>query len=285
MRYVALVIFVFLLSSAATGLVDTEGLLSDSRQAWPNQCGYPPYPDCPPAPMTPSPPQSLQATPGDGQVSLLWLAPVSAGSSAITNYNIYWGTAPNPATLLPVAKVLSHTQTGLTNGQIYYYQVTAVNAVGESGRSNQAFATPAVVVADTLDPIISITSPAPGAELDSTTVAVTGMASDNVGLGKVELSVGGVSWIPAAGTATWSGTLTLDEGQNTIHARAVDTSGNFATATVTVTVTLETGGQSPPDPMILGIIAAIAVGAAAGVVALLLARRRRLRVGESGRQS
>ena len=35
---------------------------------------------------------------------------------------------------------------GLTNGTTYYYVVTAVNSAGESGNSNQASATPALVL-------------------------------------------------------------------------------------------------------------------------------------------
>jgi uncharacterized protein YfaS (alpha-2-macroglobulin family) len=38
--------------------------------------------------------------------------------------------------------VLAYTDTAVTNGQTYYYQVTAVNSVGESSRSNEANATP-----------------------------------------------------------------------------------------------------------------------------------------------
>ena len=93
----------------------------------------------------PSAPQSLQATAGNAQVSLAWSAPSSDGGSAITGYRVYRGTAPNPTVaLIPdLGLVTSFLDSGRTNGQIYYYKVTALNAIGESVASNEANATPA----------------------------------------------------------------------------------------------------------------------------------------------
>ena len=94
-------------------------------------------------PTVPSAPQNLKATAGNAQVTLSWSAPSSNGGSAITNYNIYRGTASGGETLLTtLGNVLAYTDTTVTNGQTYYYQVTTVNSVGESNRSNEASATP-----------------------------------------------------------------------------------------------------------------------------------------------
>ncbi len=92
----------------------------------------------------PSAPQSLQATAGNAQVSLAWTAPSSDGGSAITGYRVYRGTAPDPTVaLIPdLGLVTSFLDSGRTNGQIYYYKVTALNAIGESLASNEANATP-----------------------------------------------------------------------------------------------------------------------------------------------
>ena len=99
----------------------------------------------------PSAPQSLKATAGNAQVTLSWSASSSNGGSAITNYNIYRGTASGGETLLTtLGNVLAYTDTAVTNGQAYFYQVTAVNSVGESGRSNEASATPSASSAKTL---------------------------------------------------------------------------------------------------------------------------------------
>ena len=87
----------------------------------------------------PPAPAGLTATAGNAQVSLSWNA--SAGA---TSYNVMRGTVnggPYSAIGLPTAT--NYTDTGLTNGTTYYYVVTAVNANGASGDSNQASATPA----------------------------------------------------------------------------------------------------------------------------------------------
>ena len=89
---------------------------------------------------------------------------------------------------------------------------------------------------DTTNPTISITSPAEGSNLASTSVTVSGTASDDVAVEEVELSTDGMTWVLATGTTSWSGTLTLAKGPNTISARATDTAGNTATVTIAVTV-------------------------------------------------
>ena len=88
-------------------------------------------------------PQSLQANAGDSYVYLTWNAPVYDGGSAITNYTIYRGTSSGSETLLAnVGNVLNYNDTSVTNGQTYYYYVTAVNGVGEGEKSNEVSVTP-----------------------------------------------------------------------------------------------------------------------------------------------
>jgi fibronectin type 3 domain-containing protein len=67
----------------------------------------------------------------------------SDGGSPITNYNVYRGTASGGEALLgPVGNVTSYDDTTAANGTTYYYEVTAVNGVGEGPLSNEASATP-----------------------------------------------------------------------------------------------------------------------------------------------
>ena len=99
-------------------------------------------------PNPPSAPQNLNATGGTSQVSLTWTTPASDGGAAITGYKVYRGTVSGSLSLLTTLGVqTAYTDSGVTNGTLYYYQVTALNSGGESARSNQASATPQAPIA------------------------------------------------------------------------------------------------------------------------------------------
>ncbi len=88
----------------------------------------------------PNAPSSVTATPGNGQVTLNWLA-----TNGATMYNVYY-LASSPVTTANGTKITGiHTtfvQVGLANNQPYYYIVTAANNFGESPASAQVSATP-----------------------------------------------------------------------------------------------------------------------------------------------
>lgn len=91
-------------------------------------------------PTRPAVPLGLNAIPGDGQVQLSWVAVTGA-----TSYRVYRGTTPGGQGVTPIATGLtspSFLDTGLTNGQAYYYKVTAVNAGGEGAASEETVAVP-----------------------------------------------------------------------------------------------------------------------------------------------
>lgn len=98
----------------------------------------------PQAPTAPSAPQNITAKTGSGKakgVALAWQGPASDGRAAIAGYRIYRGTASGgEAFLTAVGKVLSYKDSATVAGTVYFYRVSAVNAVGEGPQSNEAFA-------------------------------------------------------------------------------------------------------------------------------------------------
>jgi fibronectin type 3 domain-containing protein len=86
----------------------------------------------------PAPPTNLTATAGNAQVSLSW-----TGSAGATSYNVYRSTTSGSGyAMIATSATTNYTDTTVINGTTYYYVVTAVNANGESGYSNEASATP-----------------------------------------------------------------------------------------------------------------------------------------------
>ena len=88
-------------------------------------------------------PTSLRATPGNGQVTLRWMAPTETGGALITHHEYEqdgdgtWIATGGPATTVTV--------TGLTNGRTYMFRVRAVNQVVGAGiASDSLSATPRV---------------------------------------------------------------------------------------------------------------------------------------------
>ena len=92
----------------------------------------------------PSDPQFLHVSSSDEQVKLVWNAPSSDGGSLITNYRIYRSTSSGGGTFLTeLGNAFTYEDTSCINGLTYYYQVSALNAVGEGPFSNEESATPA----------------------------------------------------------------------------------------------------------------------------------------------
>ncbi len=104
----------------------------------------------PVAPATvPSAPQNLQGTAGDGQVVLTWETSSSDGGSVITGYSVYRGSSAGNLTLLTtLGNVLTYTDLSVTNGETYYYKVSAVNGVGEGAQTSEVSGIPQAVSSD-----------------------------------------------------------------------------------------------------------------------------------------
>jgi titin len=158
-----------------------------------------------PAVTAPAAPAGLKATPGNTTAALSWTAPANGGS-AITGYNVYEATtsgAENYSAAVNGSILLTGTTdsvTGLTNGTTYYFTVKAVNTVGSSPASDEAWAAPATT------PVV------PGAP---TSVAAT--AGDNSAM---------VSWV--APSSSGSSNIT---GYSVTAADATHSSGGGQTCT------------------------------------------------------
>ncbi|QJD83895.1 DUF4832 domain-containing protein [Cohnella herbarum] len=152
-------------------------------------------------PVVPEAPANLQASPGNSQVTLTW--DISAGASSYTVLR----SATSGSGYAQIASGLtstSYTNTGLTNGTTYYYVVRAVNAVGTSGNSNQAGATPAAISIPSAPASLTAT---PGnsqvvltwpASTGATSYTVLRSATNGTGYAQVATGIAGTSYTNTA---------------------------------------------------------------------------------------
>ena len=111
----------------------------------------------------PSAPQNLQATPGDAYVNLTWEAPSSDGGSDIVTYEVWRGGASGTESFLIDAGLdLWFNDTGLINGQTYYYVVKAKNAMGPGPNSSEANAVPSPTLTVPSEPEGLVATPSNG---------------------------------------------------------------------------------------------------------------------------
>jgi glycosidase len=136
-----------------------------------------------------------------------------------------WSPLGNTMTFTPSAGWSSFT----TN--FVHLSTTAIDAV--DGRAIFApfdtyFVTSTNIVADLTPPTVLISSPISGATVTGV-VSITGVATDNSAVAKVEISIDGSPWSLAIGTTNWAFSLnTVNQlnGTHTLLARATDTSAN-----------------------------------------------------------
>jgi hypothetical protein len=94
-------------------------------------------------PSVPNAPLQLQAIGHDKSVTLSWETPAANGGSPVMNYTVYRGTAIGAEVYAATLdNVTAWNDTGLTNGQKYFYTVAAANIAGNGPLSNEANATP-----------------------------------------------------------------------------------------------------------------------------------------------
>ena len=95
-----------------------------------------------------------------------------------------------------------------------------------------------ITLVDPDPPKISISSPADGSYINSSSIEVTGTAMDATsGLAKVEwMTDGTMSWAPVNGMERWNFSATFADGKHLIRARAFDAAGISVETTVSIMV-------------------------------------------------
>lgn len=88
------------------------------------------------APTLPSKPYEIALVPDYNSIAIQWSSPLDDGNSAIIGYKIYSGTAQDNLTVAAtLGNVYSYVDTGLLSDTDYYYQLSAMNSVGEGTAS------------------------------------------------------------------------------------------------------------------------------------------------------
>jgi hypothetical protein len=153
--------------------------------------------------------------PGDQQIVLNWTNPVSDFAEVIilretvsitdapTDGQTYvLGPFPSGTSeIIYVGGLETFTDTGLTNGETYYYKIFSRDNVKNYASGAETSVT--IPEIDVDPPASAITDPADSTAFNSGspgTINITGTASDNVAVSSVEVQINGGGWSPATCT-------------------------------------------------------------------------------------
>jgi len=199
----------------------------------------------PPAGDT-TPPTVTVSTPTNAASHSTASTPVTVGGSAsdaVGVTQVRWSNAATGGSGVASGTTSWSAAVALASGS-NAITVTAQDAAGNTA-TDTITVTYTPPAGDTTRPAITITGPSSTGNYTATTepVTVSGTASDNV-------SVATVTWSNAAtgdtgtasGTTSWSNSIELAAGANTIMVTAYDGSGNSRSATITVTYDPPAGG-------------------------------------------
>ena len=183
------------------------------------------------------PPTDLKAEVKDGKVVLSWTA-AKKGKNDIAGYAIFRstkkGAEPNVPLDIVDANTTTYTDTSVQPGNTYYYVVKAFddqNPPDYSAPSNEVSVK--IKPSDTTPPTITITSPVDFETVNEDTVTVSGKVTDDKS-GVASVTVNG-NTVTINDDGSFSVSVSLTKGDNTIKIVATDKAGNKATKTIVVT--------------------------------------------------
>jgi len=169
---------------------------------------------------SPAAPNPIAAAPGNAQVTVTW--PAVAGA---TSYNVKRAiVSGGPYVTVAVVSGTSDLDTWLVNNTTYYYVVTAVNVLGESGNSPEASATPIPPPTITSAASVTGTNGAAFSYQLAGTNNPTGFSASGLPTGlSLNTSTGLISGLPSV-----SGTFTVAIGMSN--------AGGLASGVLTITL-------------------------------------------------
>ncbi len=144
------------------------------------------------------------------------------------------------------------TQIGL-----HFVSAVATDDLGQTGASTEQRVR--IFAPDAVLPKVAITNPPRNftrvTNSETPVITLAGVASDNIGLDRVEYQINDADPVPAEGMESWKFSVPLQGGQNTVRVRSIDLAGNPSSDAVRfytyevrdrLTLTIEGGGHVTP---------------------------------------
>jgi hypothetical protein len=172
--------------------------------------------------------------------SVLIGAPTNNASVGVPNITVS-GTASDNTSVAGVSLTLNGTPVAVTGTTAWSAAVTALKqgantivATARDAAGNTQSAS-SIVIYDATAPSITIDAPANNSVFTTSSVNITGIASDNINVTQVTWSSSAGAIGTAAGTIKWSAGVPLAVGTNLITFTARDAVGKSSSASITIT--------------------------------------------------